>query len=165
MTGPNGRCFAFDAKANGFGRGEGCGMLVVKRLQDAISHGDHIFSVICGIISLLFVSLLPFAHPLTIPFPGIATNHDGKTNGFTAPSRQAQEQVIETALQKAGLIPSDIGFLETRILLLSPNSVLYWDLCLCDTLYMVLALFLVILLKCYLLVLFWVVVDQQNRHF
>jgi acyl transferase domain-containing protein len=44
---------------------------------------------------------------------GVAINHDGKSNGFTAPSRDAQERVIESALNKAGLEPPDIGFLET----------------------------------------------------
>ncbi len=48
MTGPSGRCKAFDAGANGFGRGEGCGVIMLKRLNDAIAHGDNVLSVICG---------------------------------------------------------------------------------------------------------------------
>lgn len=48
MTGPSGRCKAFDAGANGFGRGEGCGVLMLKRLDDAIAHGDNILAVVCS---------------------------------------------------------------------------------------------------------------------
>jgi acyl transferase domain-containing protein len=58
MTGPDGRCKAFDARANGFGRGEGCGMVLVKRLEDAIAHGDNILSIVCGmrlLVSSLFL--------------------------------------------------------------------------------------------------------------
>jgi phthiocerol/phenolphthiocerol synthesis type-I polyketide synthase A len=52
---------------------------------------------------------------LNIPnYAGVAVNHDGKTNGFTAPSRDAQERVIESALRKAGLEPASIGFLEAH---------------------------------------------------
>jgi acyl transferase domain-containing protein len=51
MTGPDGRCKAFDAGANGFGRGEGCGVVMVKRLEDAIAHGDNILSVVCSMFS------------------------------------------------------------------------------------------------------------------
>jgi phthiocerol/phenolphthiocerol synthesis type-I polyketide synthase D len=46
MTGPDGRCKAFDASANGFGRGEGCGVVMLKRLEDAVAHGDRILSVV-----------------------------------------------------------------------------------------------------------------------
>jgi hypothetical protein len=57
MTGPDGRCKAFDAGANGFGRGEGCGIVMIKRLESAIADGDNILSVIC---SMLFVLRLSF---------------------------------------------------------------------------------------------------------
>jgi acyl transferase domain-containing protein len=50
MTSPNGRCRAFDIDANGFGCGEGCGVVLLKRLDDAIADGDNILSVICGTI-------------------------------------------------------------------------------------------------------------------
>jgi acyl transferase domain-containing protein len=50
MAGPGGRCRAFDSSADGFGRGEGCGIVIVKRLEDAIAHGDNILSVVCSMI-------------------------------------------------------------------------------------------------------------------
>jgi hypothetical protein len=65
MTGPDGRCKAFDAGANGFGRGEGSGMVMVKRLEDAIADGDNILSVICSMCIVIFrpVPFLIFFSP------------------------------------------------------------------------------------------------------
>ena len=72
---PDGRCKAFDARADGYGRAEGCGVVVLKRLSEALATGDHILAVVRG----------------------SAINHDGRSNGLTAPSGPAQEQVIRTA--------------------------------------------------------------------
>ncbi|MEM9135793.1 MAG: polyketide synthase, partial [Cyanobacteria bacterium P01_F01_bin.42] len=69
---PDGRCKTFDASADGYGRGEGCGMVVLKRLSDAQAAGDQILVVVRG----------------------SAVNHDGVSNGLTAPNGQAQEAVI-----------------------------------------------------------------------
>ena len=92
MMAPDGRCKAFDAAADGYVRGEGCGMVVLKRLSDALSDGDRILAVIRG----------------------SAVNHDGRTNGLSAPSGPAQAAVIRAALADANLAPRDIGYVETH---------------------------------------------------
>jgi acyl transferase domain-containing protein len=71
MMAPDGRCKTFDADANGFVRGEGCGMIVLKRLDDALAHGDRILAVIRG----------------------SAVNQDGRSSGLTVPNGLAQQAV------------------------------------------------------------------------
>ena len=92
MMAPDGRCKAFDARADGFVRGEGCGMLVLQRLADARAAGRRVLAVIRG----------------------IAANQDGRSNGLTAPNGPAQEAVLREALADAGLQPQDIGFVEAH---------------------------------------------------
>ncbi|MCB0064447.1 MAG: acyltransferase domain-containing protein, partial [Caldilineaceae bacterium] len=89
---PDGRCKTFDAAANGYVRGEGCGMVALKRYSDAVAGGDTIFALICG----------------------SAANHDGASNGLTAPNGNAQEAVIRQALANARVAPSEIGYIETH---------------------------------------------------
>ncbi|WP_375772902.1 SDR family NAD(P)-dependent oxidoreductase [Archangium gephyra] len=89
---PDGRCKTFDASANGFGRGEGCGVLVVKRLRDAQAHGDRIIAVVRG----------------------SAVNHDGRSGGLTVPSGPAQRLLMESALQQARIPASQVGFVEAH---------------------------------------------------
>ena len=92
MMSPDGRCKAFDASADGYVRGEGCGMVALKRLRDAIASGDRILGVIRG----------------------TAVNHDGRSNGLSAPNGPAQEAVLRAALQDAGLSPQDIQYIEAH---------------------------------------------------
>ena len=92
MMAPDGRCKAFDAAANGYVRGEGCGMVVLKRLGDAVADGDRILAVIRG----------------------TAVNHDGRSNGLSAPNGPAQEAVIRAAPSDAGLAPHDISYVEAH---------------------------------------------------
>ncbi|WP_445168118.1 type I polyketide synthase [Mycolicibacterium sp. Dal123E01] len=92
MLAPDGRCKTFDAAADGYVRGEGCGVLTIKRLEDAIRGGDHIRAVIRG----------------------SAVNQDGASGGLTVPNGVAQQRVIGEALASAGLDPSDIGYLEAH---------------------------------------------------
>ncbi len=92
MMAPNGRCKTFDASADGFVRGEGCGVVVLKRLSDAVADGDTVLAVVRG----------------------TAVNQDGPSSGLTAPNGPAQEAVIKAALQNAGLQPGDISFVETH---------------------------------------------------
>ena len=92
MLSPDGQCKAFDASANGYVRGEGCGILVLKRLADAESDGDRIWGVIRG----------------------TALNQDGASPGLTVPNGAAQERVIRAALRRAGVRPSDIDYLEAH---------------------------------------------------
>jgi acyl transferase domain-containing protein/acyl carrier protein/phospholipid N-methyltransferase len=89
---PDGHCKTFDANANGYVRGEGCGIVVLKRLSDAIANRDQILAVIRG----------------------SAVNHDGQSNGLTAPNGSAQEAVIRQAIRNAGVAPAQIQYVETH---------------------------------------------------
>ena len=92
MLAPDGRCKAFDQRADGFVRSEGCGVVVLKRLADALADGDPIRAVIRG----------------------SAMNQDGHTNGITAPNGLAQRAVIERALRDAGVEGGAIGYVEAH---------------------------------------------------
>jgi phthiocerol/phenolphthiocerol synthesis type-I polyketide synthase C len=89
---PDGRCKAFDASADGYGRGEGCVVVVLKRVSDALGQGDPILAILRG----------------------SAINQDGASNGFTAPNGIAQQAVIREALADAAVEPSSIGYVETH---------------------------------------------------
>ncbi|MXY56055.1 MAG: SDR family NAD(P)-dependent oxidoreductase, partial [Gammaproteobacteria bacterium] len=92
MLSPNGRCKTFDAAADGYVRGEGCGIVVLKRLDDAEADGDRIWAVLRG----------------------SAVNQDGMGPGLTVPEGPAQQRAIEDALARAGLAPSDVDYLEAH---------------------------------------------------
>ncbi|MBV9654053.1 MAG: SDR family NAD(P)-dependent oxidoreductase [Acetobacteraceae bacterium] len=92
MLAPDGRCKTFDARADGYGRGEGCGVVVLKRLSDAIAARDRVLAVIRG----------------------SAANQDGRSNGLTAPNGLAQEAVIRRALARAGVSAARVGYVETH---------------------------------------------------
>jgi acyl transferase domain-containing protein len=92
MLSPDGRCKAFDASANGFVRGEGAGMVLLKRLSRALTDGDPIQGVIIG----------------------TALNQDGHTNGISLPSVEAQARLVSAACADAEISPSDIGFVEAH---------------------------------------------------
>ena len=92
MLSPRGRCSTFDAAADGFVRGEGCGMLVLKRLSEAERDGDRILGVVLG----------------------SAVNQDGASAGFTVPNGPAQEAVIREALARAGIEPGSVDYLEAH---------------------------------------------------
>ena len=88
----DGHCKTFDASADGYVRGEGCGILVLKRLSDAQRDGDRVLAVMRG----------------------SALNQDGRSSGLTAPNGAAQEAVIRAALANARLQPGDIGYVEAH---------------------------------------------------
>ncbi|MCC7417052.1 MAG: polyketide synthase, partial [Acidobacteria bacterium] len=92
MMAGNGRCKTFDAAADGFVRGEGCGLIVLKRLADALEDGDRLLGVIRG----------------------SAVNQDGRSHGLTAPNGPAQEAVIRAALDRAGIAPERVTCVETH---------------------------------------------------
>jgi acyl transferase domain-containing protein/acyl-CoA synthetase (AMP-forming)/AMP-acid ligase II/acyl carrier protein/phospholipid N-methyltransferase len=92
MLSKDGRCKTFDAGADGYVRGEGCGIVVLKKLQDAEKDGDRILAVIRG----------------------SAVNQDGHSNGLTAPNPQAQKAVIQKAMRAANVKPADIGYVEAH---------------------------------------------------
>ncbi len=92
MMSPEGRCKTFDARADGYVRSEGCGLVVLKRLSDALRDGDHIWATVAG----------------------SALNHDGRSNGLTAPSQPAQQALIEAALADAGLTPAQVDYVEAH---------------------------------------------------
>ena len=87
-----GRCRTFDADADGYVRGEGCGLVVLKRLSDARAAGDRILAVIRG----------------------SAVNHDGRSAGLTVPNGAAQQRVIRAALADAGVSGDAIGYVEAH---------------------------------------------------
>jgi acyl transferase domain-containing protein/acyl carrier protein len=92
MLAADGRCKAFDAGADGYVRSEGCGVVVLKRLSDALRDGDDIRAIVRG----------------------SAVNQDGRSSGLTAPSGPAQQAVVRAALAQAALAPTDIDFVETH---------------------------------------------------
>ncbi|HEV7456874.1 MAG TPA: type I polyketide synthase [Roseococcus sp.] len=89
---PDGRCKVFDAAANGYVRGEGAGMVVLKRLSDALRDHDRILGVIRG----------------------SAVLHDGQSSGLTAPNGAAQQAVIRAALADAGLAPAEVDYVQAH---------------------------------------------------
>jgi malonyl CoA-acyl carrier protein transacylase len=92
MMAPDGRCKTFDSRADGFVRGEGCGILVLKRLSDATADGDNILAVIRG----------------------SAVNQDGRSGGLTVPNGKAQQAVIRQALAAAGVGGEEINYVEAH---------------------------------------------------
>jgi len=92
LMAPDGRCKVFDAAADGFVRSEGCGIIVLKRLSDAIADNDHILSVIRG----------------------SAINQDGRSSGLTAPNGPSQQAVLREALQNAGVKPDQVQYVEVH---------------------------------------------------
>ena len=92
MLSPDGRCKTFDASADGYVRGEGCGIVVLKRLSDAISDKDPVFAIIRG----------------------SAVNQDGASAGLTVPNGISQENVIRKALAFANISPEDVSYIEAH---------------------------------------------------
>jgi natural product biosynthesis luciferase-like monooxygenase protein len=90
MLSPRGRCRTFDASADGYVRGEGCGIVILKPLARARDDGDRILGVIRG----------------------SAVNQDGRSSGLTAPNGQAQQALLRAALRAADVQPEDIGYVE-----------------------------------------------------
>ncbi|GAA2039679.1 hypothetical protein GCM10009839_47140 [Catenulispora yoronensis] len=87
---PDGRCHVFDERANGYVRGEGGALVALKRLADARRDGDHVHCVILG----------------------GAVNNDGGGDGLTAPSRRAQQEVVELAWRRSGVRAADVRYVE-----------------------------------------------------
>jgi myxalamid-type polyketide synthase MxaB len=92
MLAADGRCKTFDARGDGFVEGEGCGVIVLKRLSTALADGNQILALIRG----------------------SAVNQDGASSGLTAPNGPAQEAVIRAALQRGGVRPSEVDYVEAH---------------------------------------------------
>ncbi len=92
MLSPDGRCKTFSDKANGYVRGEGAGMILVRRLSDALRDGDPILAVVRG----------------------TAINHGGRANSLTAPNTQAQADLLRNAYRDAGVDPSTVSYIEAH---------------------------------------------------
>ncbi|KAH6042747.1 hypothetical protein HBI54_128330 [Parastagonospora nodorum] len=92
LFGDAGRSFAFDQRGTGYGRGEGCGMILLKPLDQALKDNDPIRAVIAG--------------------SGI--NQDGKTPGITMPNQHAQEELIRSVYTQGGMDPADTGYVEAH---------------------------------------------------
>jgi acyl transferase domain-containing protein/acyl carrier protein len=89
---PTGRCKTFDSEADGIVRSEGAGVVILKRMQDAIDDGDRIYAVIRG----------------------GAINHDGASNGIMAPNGEAQKRVLREAYRNAGIAPGAADYVEAH---------------------------------------------------
>ena len=89
---PTGRCRTFDADADGIVRSEGAGVVVLKRVNDAIEDGDRIYAVVRG----------------------GAINHDGSSNGIMAPNGEAQKRVLREAYRNAGIAPRTVQYIEAH---------------------------------------------------
>jgi len=89
---PDGRCKTFDARADGYGRGEGVGVVVLKTLAAARAAGDRVYAVIRG----------------------SAVNHNGASGGLTVPSPEAQEQLIQAVLAGSGQAPAAVDYVEAH---------------------------------------------------
>ena len=92
LTAPDGRCKAFDHRADGYVRSEGVGVVVLKPLARAVADGDRVYAVLLG----------------------GAVNQDGRTNGLTAPNGQAQEEVLRAACRAAGVDPAEVDYVEAH---------------------------------------------------
>ena len=92
MLAPDGRCKTFDARADGFGRGEGCGVVMLKRQKDALRDGDTIHALIRS----------------------TAVNQDGASSGLTVPNIQAQMMLLREALNRAGLDAAAVQYVEAH---------------------------------------------------
>jgi acyl transferase domain-containing protein/NADPH:quinone reductase-like Zn-dependent oxidoreductase len=92
LMAPDGRCKTFDARADGMGRGEGCGVVALKRLADALAHGDRVHAVIRG----------------------SAINQDGRSTVLTAPNGLAQEALVREALNNAAIGPERVVYVEAH---------------------------------------------------
>jgi epothilone polyketide synthase D len=92
MLSADGHCHTFDASANGYVRGEGCGMVMLRPLKDALEAGDNVVAVIRG----------------------SAINQDGKTNGVTAPNGPSQQKVIRAALNDANVNAADVSYIQAH---------------------------------------------------
>src|SRR3546814_10089786 len=90
MMAADGRCKTLDAAADGYVRGEGCGVVVLKRLSDAVAAGDRIHALVLG----------------------SAVNQDGRSNGLTAPNGPAQAAVVRAALANAGIESREVSCIE-----------------------------------------------------
>ncbi|PCG87401.1 type-I PKS [Streptomyces sp. WZ.A104] len=89
---PDGLCRAFDADGDGYARGEGCAVVVLRRLSDALADGDRVYALVHG----------------------SAVNNDGATDGLTAPSREAQTEVLRSAWENAGVAPCAVSYVEAH---------------------------------------------------
>ncbi|WP_354106819.1 sulfolipid-1 biosynthesis phthioceranic/hydroxyphthioceranic acid synthase [Bradyrhizobium sp. LB14.3] len=92
MLSPTGRCHAFDERADGYVRAEGCGVVMLKLLSDALRDNDRVLAVIRG----------------------SAVNQDGRTHNILSPSRAAQIAVVDRALSEAQIDPSSVGMIEAH---------------------------------------------------
>lgn len=88
----DGKCRGFGAGGDGYVPGEGIGAIFLKKIDEAVADGDHVYAVI----------------------KGVAVNHDGKTNGYTVPNPRAQTEVIRTALEEADINPRSINYIEAH---------------------------------------------------
>jgi acyl transferase domain-containing protein len=88
----DGRCETFSARGDGYGRGEGAGVILVKSYEKAVEDGNEIFALVCG----------------------TGVNQDGHTNGITVPNEHAQLELMRAVAKQSGVAPSLIGYAEAH---------------------------------------------------
>ncbi|MFA9421933.1 MAG: SDR family NAD(P)-dependent oxidoreductase [Sedimentibacter sp.] len=91
-TSHDGHCKTFDATADGYGRGEGAGIIILRKLSEAVKDNDNILGVICS----------------------TGLNQDGNSNGLTAPKGESQKKIIEHTLKKSGICAEDVDYIEAH---------------------------------------------------
>jgi acyl transferase domain-containing protein/NADPH:quinone reductase-like Zn-dependent oxidoreductase/surfactin synthase thioesterase subunit/NAD(P)-dependent dehydrogenase (short-subunit alcohol dehydrogenase family)/acyl carrier protein len=88
----DGRCKTFSARGDGYGRGEGAGVVLIKPYEKAVADGNEIFAIVCG----------------------TGVNQDGRTNGITVPNEHAQLELMRRVARQAGVVPGEIGYAEAH---------------------------------------------------
>lgn len=88
----DGKCYAFDSRGSGYGRGEGAGAIILKRLEDAQANGDHVHCIVRG----------------------TGVNQDGRTNGILQPSSDAQQALMRSLYLTSGLDTAAVGYVEAH---------------------------------------------------
>ncbi|MGZ4850164.1 MAG: SDR family NAD(P)-dependent oxidoreductase, partial [Candidatus Bathyarchaeia archaeon] len=89
---PEGQCKTFDESADGYVRSEGCGIVILKRLVDALNDGDNVRAIICG----------------------TSVSQDGASGGLTVPNGNSQEKLLLATLRKAGVLPNQVDYIEAH---------------------------------------------------
>lgn len=111
MIGKDGKCFSFDARANGYARGEGCGVVIVKPLSAAVRNGDRVYSVVRGTA----INHNGYSFSAAIVILLLTSKSCRRYAGvITAPSGDAHRKLMIAAYSRAGIAPSQVSYVEAH---------------------------------------------------